>query len=133
MNVMRMLYALMAFAMGSMIWKAVLNHGHLERWHAVGLSLLAALAVMALIGIRYPIQMLPILLFEFSWKIVFVFAFAFPLWRAGQLDLATRESAIECIIGLVICPIAIPWGYVWRNYMKKSGDPFRRASVTSNA
>src|SRR5207253_6024685 len=105
---MRGLYALMAFAMGSMIWPAAISHGHLDRWHGVGVSMLAALSIMAAIGIRYPLQMLPVLLFEFAWKVVFVLLFALPLWRTGQLDAANRETAFECLLGVILCPIVIP-------------------------
>ena len=52
---------------------------------------------------------------------------ALPLWNAGDLDAATRETTIECLIGVVLCPLVIPWGYVWLNYVKKSGDRWRRS------
>jgi hypothetical protein len=130
---MRVLYALMAFVMGSNIWRMVLSHPHWDRWHGVGVSLLAALAVMAAVGIRYPLQMLPVLLFEFTWKLVFVLAFALPLYSAGQLDAANRETMVECLMGIVLCPIAIPWGYVWRNYVRKPGDRWKPAPSRAQA
>ncbi len=122
---MRVLYALIAFAMGANIWPAALNHGQWDRWHGVGVSMLAALSLMCAIGIRYPLQMLPMLLFEFAWKTIFVLAIALPPWRAGRLDAATRETAFECLVGVVLCPLVIPWGYVWTNYVKKAGDRWR--------
>jgi hypothetical protein len=123
---MRVLYALIAFAMGSYIWPAVFDHGKWDMWHGVGVSMLAALSALAALGIRYPLQMLPVLLFEFVWKTIFVLSVALPLWRTGQLDPATRETAIECLIGVIVCPLVIPWGYFWANYVRRSGDRWRR-------
>jgi len=36
----------------------------------------------AALGIRYPLQMLPLLLFELVWEVDMVIAFALPLWSA---------------------------------------------------
>ena len=129
---LRAVYALIAFAMGSYIWPAALRHGQWDMWHGVGVSMLAALSALAAIGIRYPLQMLPMLLFEFAWKTIFVLLVALPLWRSGQLDPATRETAIECIMGVILCPLVIPWRYVWANYAKKSGDRWRRRATKAD-
>ena len=126
---MRALYALIAFAMGSYIWPAALQHGKWDMWHGVGVSMLAALSALAALGIRYPLQMLPILLFEFAWKTIFVLTVALPLWKSGQMDPANRQTTIECLVGVILCPLVIPWGYVWGNYVKKAGDRWRGAGA----
>ena len=41
---------------------------------------------LALLGIRYPLQMLPVLLFELAWKLIWVAAVVQPLWTAHQMD-----------------------------------------------
>lgn len=127
---LRGMYALVAFGMGSIIWPAVLDHGTWDRWHGVGASMLAALTLLCAVGIRYPLQMLPLLVFELAWKVIFLVAVALPLWRAGALDPATRASAIECLPGVILVPLVLPWGYVWANYVKKAGDRWRRAVET---
>jgi hypothetical protein len=68
------------------------------------------------------------MLFEFAWKTIFMLAIVLPLWRTGQLDAANRETAIECLLGVVLCPIVIPWGYVWRNFVTRPGDRWGRAA-----
>ncbi len=85
-------------------------------------SLLAAVSILAALGIRYPLQMLPVLLFELAWKSVWLMAFALPLWNAGQIDAETWETVYACLMGIVIFPIVIPWHYVLANYVKKPGD-----------
>ena len=52
---------------------------------SVVLSVLGAIALLAVLGIRYPVKMLPLLLFELLWKIIWVLAFGLPLWYTQQL------------------------------------------------
>ena len=60
---------------------------------------------LAFLGLRHPLQMLPLLLFELAWKTIFVLAVALPLWRAGAIDPATRETALESLFGVILVPI----------------------------
>ena len=51
------------------------------------------MSVLALLGLRYPLRMLPILLFEVAWKLTWLGVVALPLWSEDKLDAATREQA----------------------------------------
>jgi len=79
------------------------------------------------LGIRYPLKMLPVMLFEFLWKAVWVAAIGLPLWRAHQLDADSAETLKACLMGVVLVPLIIPWPYFWANYMKAPGDRWGRA------
>lgn len=124
---MRALYALIAVGLGSIMWPRLLHHGHWAQMEGVAFALLGTLATLAALGVRYPLQMLPILLFELLWKSIWLLLIALPLWKVGQLDAGTMETVRDCIPGVVICPIVIPWGYVYRHYIRKPGDRWRRA------
>jgi hypothetical protein len=87
--------------------------------------LLAALALLAALGIRYPLQMLPVLLFELAWKAIWLIAIALPRWVGHDIDPDTRQMAIICLAAMIICPLLIPWPYVFRNYVMKPGDRWR--------
>ena len=51
-----------------------------------------------------------------------------PPEAAGlQLDAETMSTVFDCLLGVVICPIVIPWPYVFEHYVKKPGDRWRRA------
>ncbi len=90
--------------------------------HGVANSLLAALSALMALGIRYPLQMLPLLLFELLWKTIWLVAIALPLWYAHQLDAETMETVQACLMGVILCPLVIPWPYVLANYVKNPGD-----------
>ena len=124
---MRALYLLIFVGLGSEIWPLMIHHKPWDLMHGVACSLLAALSALMALGIRYPLQMLPLLLYELLWKAIWLAAVALPLWSAHQLDPDTMETVKACLMGIVLCPIVIPWPYVLANYLKKPGDRWRRA------
>ena len=89
--------------------------------------LLAALSLLAALGLRYPLKMLPLLMFEFLWKIIWLARVALPLWRAGRIDEALVSNSIAAGLAVLVL-IVIPWRYVAAQYLLASGDPWRRPS-----
>jgi hypothetical protein len=129
---MRGLYLLIAVGLGSLIWPGIIHHakpwGHMQ---GVANALMAALSALALVGVRYPMQMLPLLLFELLWKAIWVLAVGLPLWSANQLGPDTSETMTNCLLGIVLCPLVIPWRYVFTNYLMKAGDRWGRRSAAA--
>jgi hypothetical protein len=119
---MRGVYALIGLGMGSMIWPDIINHP--LSMHGVGPSMLGALTLLCLLGIRYPVQMLPMLFFETAWKIIWLCSVAYPAWQAGQMDSAVWQSTQE-VLWVVIMPFVIPWRYVFVHYVKGQGERWR--------
>src|SRR6266850_264207 len=120
---LRATYLIISVGLGITIWPGIFHHAKaVALMDGVVSSLLAAVSVLAALGIRYPLKMLPLLLFELIWKSIWLIAFALPLWSAHQIDPETQETVKACLMGIVICPIAIPWPYVLANYVKKLGD-----------
>jgi hypothetical protein len=87
-------------------------------------SMLAAVSVLALLGVRYPLQMLPVLLFELAWKLIWAAAVVVPLWTADQLDPATLQVLSSSLTVLIVAAV-IPWRYVFGHYVTKRGDRWR--------
>ena len=104
---------------------ALLHPANLSPGDSVILSVLGATALLAVVGIRYPIKMLPLLFFEFVWKVIWVVAFGLPLLLSGQLDpnvsFGGTETLINCLLGIVLVPLVTPWGYVLKHYLKVPG------------
>jgi hypothetical protein len=125
-HLLRATYLLIVVGLGVVIWPGILRHS--DAWaqrHDDTASLLAGVSVLALLGLRYPLQMLPLLLFELVWKTIWLIAIAWPLWRANQVDPQIWESIKACLMGVVLMPIVIPWPYVFANFMRKPDDRWR--------
>jgi hypothetical protein len=123
---MRAAYLLLAVGLGFDIWPVLIHHG--SEWallHGAAASLLAALSILAVFGLRYPLHMLPALLFELLWKAIWLVAIAFPLWSAHRLNAQTWAMAYTCLAAIVIVPLVIPWPYFFAHYVKARGDRWR--------
>jgi hypothetical protein len=124
-NVMRIGYLVMGAGLAVTKWPLLFNRS--EPWplyEGVSTYILVAMGLLAFLGLRYPVKMLPILLFESAWKLLWLGAVALPLWTAGQMDPATMEVA-GALLWVVIILAVIPWRYVVRQYVTKQGDPWR--------
>lgn len=115
-------YLLIVLGLGRMILPGVLHHGTVSLDDGVISSLLTGVWTLALLGLRYPLQMLPLLLFETVWKTIWLVSFGWPAWSSGQVDAATHETIKACLMGVVIFPAVIPWRHVFDHYVRRRGD-----------
>ena len=123
--VMRAFYAFMAVGLAAVVWPLIIAHkASTPHMTGIALALLGTIGLLALIGIRYPLQMIPLLLFELSWKVIWLVAFALPLWLGGNLDEVHRSHVVDTSLGLLLL-FVIPWRYVVANYVKRPADPWR--------
>src|SRR5215472_10362558 len=122
---LRVAYFVMAAGLGAFIWPAVFHHtNEFAITRGIQIALLAGLGASAALGLRYPVQMLPILLFELIWKAIYLVAFALPLWSAHQITDAAAED-IKAVLMVVIFIPFIPWRYVFAQYVMKRGDRWK--------
>jgi hypothetical protein len=129
---LRATYLFIVVGLGFMIWPSVLNPPeNTEHMRGVVRSVLAAVSLLAMLGLRYPLQMLPLLFFELLWKSIWVLAIGLPLWSAGELDAATRQTWTDCLISIVLFLLVIPWGYVLSHYLRQPADPWTSKSAHS--
>ena len=101
--------------------------GHELTTRGVIPSLLGGVWMLACFGLRYPLQMLPILLFELAWKTIWLIDYGLPQWMAGVNTAQFREDFKAIALGPVILIPIIPWGYVCRHYLMKPGARWRSA------
>jgi hypothetical protein len=86
--------------------------------------LLTALSLLAFLGLRYPVQMLPVLLFECLWKVIWLTVVPLPLWASHKLDPATLQTTYSVLVVVIIFAV-IPWRYVYSQYVTRRGDRWR--------
>lgn len=126
--IMRAMYLVMAVGIGNMIWPSIITHDDtLPRMTGVAWALLGTIGLLSVLGLRYPLRMVPLLLFEFTWKMIWLAAFAAPRWLDGTLDDAMRQTTFETALGGILL-LVIPWRYVWTNYITSRGDPWLRSA-----
>lgn len=118
-------YLLLVVGLGLTVWPSILNPARSwELMHGVVVAMLGAMALLALLGLRYPLQMLPLLFFELTWKTIWLARIALPLWIGHKLDADTSETAFECLIAVVYLAL-IPWDHVFRRFVLMKGDRWR--------
>ncbi|SRR5258705_9001955 len=123
---MRAYYLLIVVGLIFTQWTAIINHdSSMKLMRGVVACLLGTVAVLSALGIRYPLKMIPVLLFELVWKSIWLLAFALPVYTSGQMDADTSESVFACLMGVILTPLVIPWKYVWRQYAVMPGDRWK--------
>jgi len=122
---LRVAYFVMAAGIAVYFWPSVLHHSNeFAAAQGIRFALLAGLGATAALGLRYPVQMLPVLLFELVWKAIYLIAFALPMWSAHQITAAAAED-IKAVVMVVIFIPLIPWRYVFAQYVLKRGDRWK--------
>ncbi|WP_328324841.1 hypothetical protein OHA70_34315 [Kribbella sp. NBC_00382] len=124
-NVLRAGYAFMAIGLIIVKWPVVLQDARsLPVMEGVVACLLTAMSLLAILGLRYPVKLLPILVFEVLWKLIWLAAVALPHLIAGDVDTETGSVLFTCSFIVVIIAV-IPWRFVWTQYVKGPGAAWR--------
>ncbi|WP_448616433.1 hypothetical protein [Modestobacter sp. URMC 112] len=124
-HLMRLGYLVMAVGLAVTKWPLLIDDS--RPWplmEGVVTCMLVALSVLSFVGLRHPVKMLPVLLFELAWKVIWVAVVALPLWVGDQLDPATAEVFTSCLVVLIVLAV-IPWRYVSAQYVQARGDRWR--------
>src|SRR5687768_82769 len=123
-HLLRAGYLLMGIGLALVKWPLLPDASSLPLYEGVTLCLLTAMSLLAFLGLRYPVKLLPVLLFESAWKLLWLVLVALPKATTGELDPATTQTVINCSVVVVILAVT-PWPYVWRNYVIATGDRWR--------
>jgi hypothetical protein len=125
---LRIAYLMISIFITTQIWPQLIGATRYPHMSGVARCLLSAMAPITLLGLRYPLKMLPILLFELFWKAAWLVAIGMPLWFANALDPSRHETFNDCRFGVILCLVVIPWRYVIDNYFAAAGDRWRTSS-----
>ncbi|MEO6255266.1 MAG: hypothetical protein ABIO69_00485 [Sphingomicrobium sp.] len=120
--ILRAMYVVLVIGLGAMIVPEIASHPLTSR--GVIPSLLGAIWLLAFLGLRYPVEMIPLLLFELTWKAIWMAAYGLPQWSAGQYPPTFADDFFNIAFGAVLL-LVIPWGYVWRHFVRRPGARWR--------
>jgi hypothetical protein len=116
---LRFLYLLMFVMLGQTTWTGIFTHeGPWEPNAAIAWAVWTAFASLAGLGIVHPLKMLPILLLEIFYKILWLILVAYPLWSKDSLAGSSAEGITMVFIPVILVAFIIPWGYVYKNYVR---------------
>jgi hypothetical protein len=79
----------------------------------------SAFATLAGLGIIRPLKMLPILLLEIFYKVLWLVIVAYPLWSQNNLVGSPAEGMTSVFLWVLLPIVAVPWAYVFTNYIYK--------------
>ena len=114
---LRLLYILMFFVLGKDTWTHILTHkGPWNPTDAVVWCVWTAFATLAGLGIIRPVKMLPIVLLEIFYKVLWLILVAYPLWSSGTLAGSPAEAIATPFLWVILPIVAVPWGFVFVTY-----------------
>lgn len=115
---LRLIYLLMCTLMARTAWSSLLGHqGAWEPYRAMADCVWAAYGTLALLGLRHPLRMLPVVLFMIFYKSLWLAVVAWPLWRAGTLAGSSAEELATIFLAAPVFAVCVPWGYVVRRFV----------------
>jgi hypothetical protein len=128
---LRAMYLLVVVGLGVFAVPSILRHaGRRELMQGIVDAMLLAFWLLCMLGLRYPLRMLPVLLWELVWKMLWLGMVAWPAWRAGTMDAARRRTpspapssadpAVRAALALSV-----------RHYLRAPGDPWRAQDAAS--
>ncbi|MEO8515284.1 MAG: hypothetical protein ABI426_01000 [Flavobacterium sp.] len=118
---LRFFYAVNALCLGGMVWTEIFTHkGLWESLPGVAFSFWAAFSLLAILGIFQPLKMMPLLLIQFSYKLIWLIIVAYPLYATNHLIGSSAEDLTAINFkGIIVDLLVIPWPYVINNYILK--------------
>jgi hypothetical protein len=121
--VLRALYLLFVVGLGILVWPGLFNPA--QRWVLMDGQepncMIGAFSILCVFGLRYPLQMLPLLLWEVIWKTLWLASVPLPQYLAGHIDDSLKPMVFACS-WVVLVYIAIPWRYAFTHYVTARGD-----------
>jgi hypothetical protein len=126
-NLLRAGYLFMGIGLVLVKWPHLAEARTLPLYEGVTLCLLTAMSLLALLGVLYPQRLLPVLLLEITWKVLWVGLVGVPLALDGGLDDATATVLTNCTFVVVVVAV-VPWAHVWRSYGRAGAEPWRPTS-----
>ncbi|MEM7741173.1 MAG: hypothetical protein AAF225_10270 [Pseudomonadota bacterium] len=126
---MRALFFVTFLGLAPSMWGYLMAPGELiDGDVGIGDAYLTALSTLALLGVRFPQTMLPLLLLQCLDKLLWVGFVGWPLAQAGQIVPMEDDLFMAMAIGVVLDLVIIPWPFVFTRLFRGALD-FRSGEV----
>ncbi|WP_430906629.1 hypothetical protein [Maribacter sp. 2-571] len=118
-HIMRGLFFLNFISLAFDNWATILFPiEQMDTLTGVSISFWAAFSLLNLLGVRFPLKMIPILLLQLLYKSAWIIGTYLPALKNSALDTSLESFLRVCIAGIVLNLLIIPWGYVYKYYLK---------------
>lgn len=112
--VMKLFFALMFLVAAKDAWTKLLTHeGNWDVEVAVAWCAIAAYTTLSGLGIFHTLRMMPIMIFMFFYKGLWLLIVAYPLWSTNQLAGTPAGDWASIFIMIVVPMLFTPWKYVF--------------------
>lgn len=116
---MRGLYFLTFISLAFDNWSAILfPDKQMDTLSGVAISFWASYSLLMVLGVRFPLKMIPLLLLQLIYKSAWIIGVYLPARRAEILSENIESFFWVCVTAIILDLIVIPWSYVFTNYFK---------------
>ena len=119
-SALRVVFLLNFVFLGMYVMPQMMNlAGRWDPLRGVAFSCWATLALLSAVGVRHPLKMVPILLFQLVYKLIWLSAIYLP-------GTATPTALLPVMAGGVIVDLAvIPWPYVATTFVRAPNERWK--------
>lgn len=118
-HLLRALFFLNFISLAFDNWSTILfPEEQMDTLTGVTISFWAAFSLLNLLGVRFPLKMIPILLLQLLYKTAWIIGTYLPAQRNAVLDEYLESFLWVCVAGIVLNVLLIPWNYVYAYYLK---------------
>ncbi|MCW3466152.1 hypothetical protein [Chitinophaga nivalis] len=115
---LRVLFLLMFLFLGKDSLTYILTFkGTWDPMNAMAWSIWASYALLSILGLIHPLKMIPIVLLEICYKVIWLIVVAYPLWTTNQLAGSSAEGMTYVFLPVVLPMLATPWKYTFKKYV----------------
>jgi hypothetical protein len=116
--ILRLMFFLMIVFLGKASWTHILTFkGTWNPEDAMAWCIWGSYSVLAILGIIHPLKMLPIVMLEIFYKLLWLIIVAYPLWKSNQLTGSSAEGMTNAFLWVLLPIVAMPWKNFFRKYV----------------
>jgi len=116
--ILRLMFVLMVIFLGKDAWTHIFSfEGKWNATDAMAWCIWASYSVLAILGIFHPLKMLPIVMLEILYKLLWLGLVAYPLWKSNQLIGSPAEGMTNGFLWVLLPIIGMPWRYFFKKYI----------------